>query len=104
MAIFIDTTGRPSLAVALCDRCQKKFPIGELLPDRNSPGLLVCRDDNDLRDPYRYPFVPRDANIGLPRARPEIPIPTNADYTVNSVGAVVSAPVPVDTSVKPSST
>lgn len=104
MPIFLDTTGNPSLAIAICDRCKFKFPIGELSPDRDKPGLFVCKNDNDVKDPWRLPFVPKDANIGLPKARPDVPIPTSATYTVNANGEVVSAPFPLDTSVRPSST
>lgn len=53
--LFLDTTGKSSLGIGICDRCKRKFPIGELRPDRDSPGLLVCRDDNDELDRYKLP-------------------------------------------------
>ena len=55
MSIFQNTTGNPTLGVGVCDRCRKKFPIGELTPDRDSPGLMVCRKDNDEVDRYKLP-------------------------------------------------
>lgn len=104
MSIFLNTRGKPSLAIALCARCGFKFPIGDLWPDRDNPGLMVCRRDNDRADPWRAPFVPKDGNISVKRPRPDVPIPTTAGYTVNNAGEVVSAPFPVDTTVEPSST
>jgi hypothetical protein len=104
MPIFLDTRNKPTLAIGVCDRCNFKFPLSELMPDRDKPGMLVCRKDNDVKDPWRLPFVALDANIGLPRARPDVKILTTAGYTVNDSGEVISAPFPVDTSVKPSST
>ena len=104
MPIFLDTTNKPKLAIGICDRCKLKFPIGDLIPDRDKPGLLVCRKDNDVKDPWKLPFVPKDANIGLPRARPDTPIPINGNYTVDGGGNIQPAPIPLDLSVKPSST
>lgn len=73
MPVFLDTRGKASLAIGLCDRCKRKFPIDELKPDPNSPGLLVCRDDRDQFDPWRLP--PRQTeDISIKRARPEEPL------------------------------
>jgi len=73
MPLFLDTTGRSTLGVGICDRCSRKFPIGELAPDPNSPGLRVCRSDRDVYDPYRLPPRPPD-NTVLPSYRPDTPI------------------------------
>lgn len=71
--IFLDTRGRQSLGIGLCDRCKRKFPIDDLMPDPNSPGLRVCRVDIDDFDPYRLPArAPED--ITLPFVRPETPL------------------------------
>lgn len=80
MSIFLDTQGQSTLGVALCARCSKKFPLGDLSPDRNSPGLMVCKADNDEFDPYRLPARQPD-NIVLPFVRPDIPlqVPTVVD-------------------------
>jgi len=73
MSIFLDTKGKATLGIGICDRCKRKFPLGELKPDRNSPGLRVCKDDNDEFDPYRLP--PRQADrLVLPFTRPDVPL------------------------------
>jgi hypothetical protein len=50
-----------------------------LLPDPNTPGLLVCQADRDDFDPLR--MAPRQPDrIQLPFTRPDTPlIVTNAD-------------------------
>lgn len=77
--LFLDTTGNPTLGVGICDRCKRKFPIGELRPDRDSPGLLVCRDDNDELDRYKLP--PRKTEqVALRQIRPDTDISVDASY------------------------
>ncbi len=83
MPIFIDPTGKSTFGIALCDRCKRKFPLGELSPDRNSPGLMVCKADNDEFDPYRLP-ARQTEKINLPFVRPDVPIgvtPTPMPFT-----------------------
>lgn len=75
MSRFLNTRGRSTLTVALCDRCRMKFPIGQLMSDPNAPGLKVCEADRDDLDPYRLPmrqpeditprFVRKDVDIAL---------------------------------------
>jgi hypothetical protein len=83
MSAFLDTTGNSRLSIAICGRCSLKFPIDELQPDPNSPGLLVCGDPGvmtgkgswaggygclDLLDPYRLPpHEVEDITITMPR-------------------------------------
>lgn len=67
---FLDTRGKQFLAVGLCDRCKRKFPLGELWTDRNNPGLKVCRDDLDDYDPYRLP-VREGEQVALMHPRPD---------------------------------
>lgn len=75
MSIFLNSTGRSTLGIALCARCSRKFYLDELFSDPNSPGMMVCRDDLDVLDPYRLP--PREAdNITLPFVRPDTSIST----------------------------
>lgn len=75
MARYLDTSGNSSLGVALCARCSRKFPLGELAPDPNYPALMVCREDTDQYDPYR--LAPREADqITLPFVRPDTPVTT----------------------------
>lgn len=73
MPVFLDTRGKSSLAIGICGRCSRKFPIGELMSDPNFPGLRVCRDDLDDYDPYRLP--PRGTeDITLQYPRPDEPV------------------------------
>lgn len=89
MPVFIN--GGP---IAICDRCSVKMLLKELSPDRDSPGLMVCADCNDVRDPWRLPFVPKDGNVSVPGARPDEAFTPTDTTTVNSDGTVVTAPVP----------
>ena len=76
MSRWLDTRGHGNLAIALCDRCQRKFPWDALYPDTNSPGLRVCSDDLDQLDPYRLP-ARQTETITLAWARPDVPLTTN---------------------------
>lgn len=68
MAIFLNTIGKSSLAIGICDRCKTKYPIGDLSPDRNTPSLRVCMPCNDVKDPYRLPQRrPDDITVAFPR-------------------------------------
>ena len=71
--VFLDTRGRSTLAIGICDRCSRKFPLEELQPDRNFPGLRVCRADRDEFDPYRLPARQPD-QITLRFCRPDVPL------------------------------
>lgn len=73
MAVFLDTRGKSTLAVAICGRCSRKFPYDELQPDPNYPGLRVCKDDLDDFDPYRLP-ARQPENISLRFPRPDTPL------------------------------
>lgn len=76
MPRFLNTRGNTTLAIGICGRCSIKMPLDKLLPDPNSPGLLVCEKDRDEYDPYRLPARQPD-NILLPFTRPDTPIPTD---------------------------
>lgn len=71
MPRYLDTRGRTRVAIAICARCSQKFPYDELLPDPNSPGLYVCKDDLDELDPYRLP-ARQSENITLEHPRPDV--------------------------------
>ena len=73
MPLYLDTSGNSTLAIGICDRCSRKFPLGELQPDPNYPGLRVCRDDRDQLDPYRLPARQTEA-ITLRFPRPDVPL------------------------------
>lgn len=82
MAKFLDTTGNSTLGIAICARCSRKFPLGELMSDPNYPNLMVCKDDIDQYDPYR--LAPRPADqIVLPFVRPDLPLNTDPSGLVN---------------------
>lgn len=73
MPVFLDTTGNSSLAIGICGRCSRKFPIDQLMPDPNYPGLRVCRADLDEYDPYRLPArQTEDITVRFPR--PDTPL------------------------------
>jgi hypothetical protein len=73
MPRFLDTRGNASLAIAICDRCRFKYPIGELSADNDSPGLRVCSGCNDGYDPYKLPArMTEDITVRYPR--PDEPI------------------------------
>lgn len=85
MANFLDTSGNSSLGIALCARCSKKFPLGDLAPDPNYPNLMVCREDTDQYDPYR--LAPREADqITLPFVRPDTPVATEPSGLISQGG------------------
>jgi len=73
MAIYLDTRGNSVLSVAICDRCSRKFPYVDLMPDPNFPGMRVCKDDVDNFDPWRLP-ARQTENISLRFPRPDTPI------------------------------
>ena len=73
MPVFLDTTGRSTLAIGLCGRCSRKFPLDELRPDPNYPGLMTCDADRDEFDPYRLP-ARQTENITVRFPRPDVPL------------------------------
>jgi hypothetical protein len=81
MAKYLNTRGNTYIGIGICGRCSRKFPIGELYSDPNSPGLRVCKVDLDQLDPYRLPARQSD-NILLPFVRPDTPIGTNPNGLV----------------------
>jgi len=80
MPIFIDPTGQPTFGIGICARCSQKFPLADLMPDPNSPGLMVCEADLDVLDPYRLP-ARQTEDITLPFVRPDTPLDTVAPNT-----------------------
>ena len=76
MPIFLDTRGRGTLGIGICDRCRRKMSIEELYSDPNSPGLRVYLMDRDEFDPYRLPARQPDV-IVLQTYRPDVNIATD---------------------------
>lgn len=85
MGLFLDTRGMAYQGIGICDRCSRKFPIVELMPDPNYPGLRVCRVDVDELDPYRLP-ARQTERITLPFVRPDIPIATDPAGLISEDG------------------
>lgn len=85
MSKFIDPTGQPTFGIGICARCSRKFPLAELSPDPNYPGLMVCEVDKDDYDPYR--LAPRAPDkIILPFNRPDTPINTHPAGLIQEAG------------------
>jgi len=76
MALYLNTQGRSTLAIGICGRCSRKFPLDELMPDGNSPGLRVCKADRDNYDPYRLP-ARQPEKITLLHPRPDVSLATD---------------------------
>lgn len=70
MSVWLDTAGKSTLAIGICDRCHEKFSLDELHEDPNSPGLRVCTADLDVLDPWRLPARETE-DISLPFYRPD---------------------------------
>ena len=73
MPVYIDTRGNSVLSIAICDRCSRKFPYVDLMPDPNFPGMRVCKDDVDQFDPWRLPAI-KTENITLRFPRPDVSV------------------------------
>lgn len=74
MPLYLDTRGESCAAIAICDRCKTKRPIGEFTNDPNSPGLRVCKDTcADQYDPWRLP-ARQTEKIALRYPRPDEPL------------------------------
>jgi hypothetical protein len=85
MPVYLDTRGNSVLSVAICDRCSRKFPYVDLMPDPNFPGMRVCKDDLDNFDPWRLPAI-QPENITLRFPRPDVDIATGPNL-LNTQGA-----------------
>lgn len=73
MPRFLDPRGRATYGIGICARCSRKMFLEELHSDPNSPGLMVCREDLDVLDPYRLP-ARQTEDITLPFYRPDRPL------------------------------
>ena len=78
MPRFLNTRGNPTLGIGICGRCSQKFPLADLKPDPNAPGLMVCDADRDQLDPYRLP-ARQVEDITLPFVRPDEPLTVPED-------------------------
>lgn len=78
------------IAIAVCDRCRRKVPYRDLVPDGNSPGLRVSKSHKgcwDEKDPWRLPPIQPDAMV-LRHPRPD------TDLTVAKTNSINPYPGP----------
>ena len=73
MPLYLDTTGRATRSIAICDRCRMKVAYDDLQADRNFPGLRVCAPCTDQLDPWRLP-ARMSEQITLRFPRPDEPV------------------------------
>jgi|GEM_PF-3072306 len=92
MPLYLDTTGNSTLAIGICARCKVKYPLGDLRPDPNSPGLLCCPDGClDVLDPWRLPARAAD-RITVDQPRPDAAlVPGSTPVYVAPLQAVIGA-------------
>jgi hypothetical protein len=70
MGLYHPVSTKGSAAIAICDRCKMRFSYDDLRADGNSPGLRVCEDCCDVKDPWRLPARQTEV-INLRYPRPE---------------------------------
>ena len=58
-----------TMGIMVCPRCQKKMYMGDAVKDPNN-GMYVCKNDQDLLDPWRMP-ARQTEDIKLARPRPD---------------------------------
>lgn len=90
-AYWLDTTGEPTLGVAICGRCSAKLPLAQLYSDPNAPGLMVCIDDLDVLDPWRLPARETEL-INLPFVRPDTDVSVPAALAAQDTQAIANPP------------
>lgn len=73
MPRYLSVSSAGKVAIAVCGRCGLKYQYNELRPDRNTPGLRVCADCCDDKDPYKLP-ARRSEKITLQYPRPDEPL------------------------------
>ena len=92
MARFLPVRTQGNCAIAICDRCRMKHYYSDLMADPNSPGLRVCKDCRDVKDPYRFP-ARKTENISLKYPRPDSPTTdSNAEYLAAETGLAIDFP------------
>lgn len=87
MPRWLDTRGRATLAIGICDRCSRKMPLDMLRRDGNYPGLMVCEADYDAPDPYLLPQRMPEV-IVLPFVRPDVSIATDPSGVISESGDI----------------
>lgn len=77
MSLYLPVRTKGKVAIAICQRCQKKFYYDELVKDPNN-GMWVCKADQDVYDPWRLP-ARQTENIGLNHPRPDTTLDVEGD-------------------------
>lgn len=85
MSSYLNTRGKSSLAIAVCDRCHFKVAWSDLVQDPNTPGLRVHQHCADQFDPYRLPARQTEI-ITMPWARPDESLATNPSGLISEDG------------------
>lgn len=86
---FLDTRGETTLAIAVCDRCNRKVFYSELRSDPNFPGMRVCRDDVDDLDPWR--LAARETEVvTLRHPRPDVSVALPKDQILTTDGIALN--------------
>jgi hypothetical protein len=75
MPVYLPAKNKGTMAIAVCDRCNVKMYLDDLKADGNSPGLRVCSDCWDVKDPWRLP-ARKTENITVKYPRPDTDIAT----------------------------
>lgn len=83
--VYLDTRGNSVLSIAVCDRCNRKFPYVDLMPDPNFPGMRVCKEDLDNFDPWRLP-ARQTENIALRFPRPDVSVALTPNQILTESG------------------
>ena len=73
MPRYLTPHGQGKVAIAVCGRCNLKVPYNALKRDGNTPGLYVCPECRDSKDPYKLPARAPE-NITLHHPRPDEPL------------------------------
>jgi hypothetical protein len=83
MPKWLDTSGYPSIAIAICDRCKMKRPFSDLQSDFNFPGLRVCSHGcKDNLDPYRL-AARKTERINLRFPRLDVSVATDPNELIS---------------------
>lgn len=72
MPLYLPVNMKGNVAIAICQRCQRKMQYDELYQDPNNMNWY-CREDVDELDPYRKPQR-RTEDISLQHPRPDVPL------------------------------
>ena len=73
MPLYLKPSKSSGAPVAVCGRCGLKMYHSQLSHDRDKPGLMVCSECNDEKDPYKLPARVSE-RITIKNPRPDEPL------------------------------